>query len=150
MVTDHKPLTWIMNVKDPESRLLRWRIKLEEHEYEVVYKKGALNTYADALSRINSLTAKQGAPKEKRELVTEEGMRSTILYEYHDSPVGGHRGMNKTFREIKKNEWPNMKRDIGKYVKQCKSCQVNKNFDPRHRAPMEITTTARHHLRDVR
>jgi hypothetical protein len=27
---DHKPLTWIMNVKDPGSRLLRWRIKLEK------------------------------------------------------------------------------------------------------------------------
>ena len=30
IVTDHKPLTWIMNVKDPGSRLLRWRIHLEE------------------------------------------------------------------------------------------------------------------------
>jgi len=27
-VTDHKPLTWILNAKDPESRLLRWQIKL--------------------------------------------------------------------------------------------------------------------------
>jgi len=36
VVTDHKPLTWIMNVKDPRSRLLRWRIKLEEYEYEIM------------------------------------------------------------------------------------------------------------------
>ena len=144
VVTDHKPLTWIMNVKDPGSRLLRWRIKLEEYEYEVMYKKGALNTNADALSRINKLTMKEGVPEEKREHVTGEEMKATILYEYHDSPVGGHRGMNKTFREIKKKyEWPNMKRDIEKYVKQCKSCQMNKNLGPRSRAPMEITTTAR-------
>jgi len=27
VVTDHKPLTWIMNVKDPGSLLIRWRIK---------------------------------------------------------------------------------------------------------------------------
>ena len=26
VVTDHKPLTWVMNVKDTGSRLLRWRI----------------------------------------------------------------------------------------------------------------------------
>jgi transposase InsO family protein len=144
VVTDHKPLTWIMNVKDPGSRLLRWRIKLEEYEYEVVYKKGALNTNADALSRINKLTTKEKAPEEKRERVTGEEMKATILYEYHDSPIGGHRGMNKTFREIrKKYEWPSMKRDIEKYVKKCKSCQVNKNLGPRSRAPMEITTTAR-------
>jgi len=29
IVTDHKPLTWVFNVKDPSSRLLRWRLKLE-------------------------------------------------------------------------------------------------------------------------
>jgi transposase InsO family protein len=144
VVTDHKPLTWIMSVKDPGSRLLKWRIKMEEYEYEVVYKKGALNTNADALSRINKLTAGEGLPEEKRERVTEEETKAAILYEYHDSPVGGHRGMNRTFREIrKKYDWPNMKRDVEEYVKRCKSCQVNKNLGPRHRAPMEITTTAK-------
>jgi hypothetical protein len=29
IVTDHKPLTWVFNVKDFSSRLLRWRLKLE-------------------------------------------------------------------------------------------------------------------------
>jgi hypothetical protein len=43
IATDHKPLTWIMNVKDPGSRLLRWRIQLEEYDYEIIYKKGSLN-----------------------------------------------------------------------------------------------------------
>ena len=144
VVTDHKPLTWIMNVKDPGSRLLRWRIKLEEYDYDVVYRKGALNINADALSRINSLTADKGASENRREHVTDERMKTTILYEYHDSPVGGHRGMNKTFREIRKlYEWPNMKRDIERYVKRCKSCQLNKSLNHRRRAPMEITTTAR-------
>jgi hypothetical protein len=83
-VTDHKPLTWIMNVKDPGSRLLRWRIKLEEYNYEVVYNKGALNTNADALSRIGSLTAEKGAPGEQRVRITDEETKATILYEYHD------------------------------------------------------------------
>jgi hypothetical protein len=40
VVSDHKPLKWIMNVKDPGSRLLRWRIQLEEYDYEIVYKPG--------------------------------------------------------------------------------------------------------------
>jgi hypothetical protein len=44
-----------MNIKDPGCRLLRWRIKLEEYDYEIVYKKGALNTNAGALSRISGL-----------------------------------------------------------------------------------------------
>lgn len=50
--TDHKPLTWLFNVKDPGSRLVRWRLKLEEYNYEIRYKKGLLNSQADCLSRI--------------------------------------------------------------------------------------------------
>jgi len=38
---------------DPSSRLLRWRFRLEEYDYEIVYKPGVRNTNADALSRIN-------------------------------------------------------------------------------------------------
>lgn len=53
IVTDHKPLVWLMNVKDPNSRLMRWRLKLEEFDYEIVYKSGKTNTNADALSRIS-------------------------------------------------------------------------------------------------
>jgi hypothetical protein len=36
-----------------------------------------------------------------------------------------------------------MKQGIEDYVKQCKSCKVNKVLGPRGKAHMEITTTAR-------
>ncbi|KAL6417870.1 hypothetical protein ACFW04_012472 [Cataglyphis niger] len=51
LVTDHKPLVWLHSVKDPTSRLVRWRLKLAEYEYEVKYKAGRTNVNADALSR---------------------------------------------------------------------------------------------------
>lgn len=51
IVTDHRPLKWLFNHKDPGSKLQRWRLKLEEYEYEIVYRKGKLNSAADALSR---------------------------------------------------------------------------------------------------
>ena len=44
VASDHKSLTWIMSVKDPGSRLLRWRIELEEYDYELVYKPGMQNS----------------------------------------------------------------------------------------------------------
>jgi len=51
LVTDHKPLVWVNSVKDPTSRLVRWRLKLQEYEYDIVYKAGKSNVNADALSR---------------------------------------------------------------------------------------------------
>lgn len=52
IITDHKPLQWLFSLKEPHSRLVRWRLKLEEYDYEICYKKGKKNTNADALSRI--------------------------------------------------------------------------------------------------
>lgn len=47
-----------MSLKEPNSKLIRWRLKLEEFDYEIIYKKGKLNTNADALSRIRIDTPK--------------------------------------------------------------------------------------------
>ena len=52
IMTDHKPLSWVFNMKDLSSRLLRWRLKLEEYDYDIVYKRGVRNTNPDALNRI--------------------------------------------------------------------------------------------------
>lgn len=50
--TDHKPLVWLFNCKEPNSKIIRWRLKLEEYNYEIQYKKGSANANADALSRL--------------------------------------------------------------------------------------------------
>jgi hypothetical protein len=121
-----------MNVKDPGSRLLRWRIKLEEFNYEIVSKSGSQNTNAGFLSRMGYVTAEtKGSTK------LDDESKKQVLYEFHDAPVGGHQGMNKTFRAIKSRySWPNMRREIEECVKQCKSCQVNKTLKPKRKAPM--------------
>jgi hypothetical protein len=125
------------------DRLLRWRIRLEEYDYEIVFKKGVSNTNTDALSRVNRLGAVTKVAEDKQQRVTDEETKSIIVYKYHDSPVGGHRGMNRTFRETKKKyDWHNMKREAD-YVRKGKSCQMNQTLGPRSRAPMEVTTTAR-------
>ena len=54
--TDHRAFVWLDNVKDPSSRLLRWRLRMEEYEYEIMYVKGKENKVADCLSRIFPIT----------------------------------------------------------------------------------------------
>ena len=51
VVTDHKPLIWFQNSKDPCSRVSRWRLKFAEYDFDVIYKAGKMNVNADALSR---------------------------------------------------------------------------------------------------
>ncbi|KMQ83421.1 enzymatic polyprotein endonuclease reverse, partial [Lasius niger] len=51
IITDHKPLVWLHSIKDPSSRLWKWRLKLSEYDYTIQYKSGKTNVVADALSR---------------------------------------------------------------------------------------------------
>jgi len=96
-VSDHKHLVWVMNVKDPGSRLLRWRIQLAEYDYEITYGPGSQNNNVDALSRIGSVSKEHDISDE-----FDEERKRQILYEFHNSPVGGQRGMKKTtYRAIK-------------------------------------------------
>lgn len=44
ILTDHRPLTWLFNCRNPNSRLMRWRLRLEEYIYEIRYKPGRVNS----------------------------------------------------------------------------------------------------------
>ena len=52
ILTDHRPLKWLISLKDPGSRPTRWTIKLSEYDFEVIHKPGKYNRNADALSRV--------------------------------------------------------------------------------------------------
>ena len=266
IITDHRPLKWLENHKDLGSRLFRWRLKLSEYTYKIEYKKGKINTNADALSRIqvedvksidtisrdeildyksflnysknhiilnpniiekdnqnckilvklklesdipvpediwfespelihipiNSFrdpnydklfkqfsTLKEILIKKniheikiirdaklhwsilrlmlrfifknidikifivKNKIIPDTSQISKILYEYHDSPIGGHSGIEKTLKKVKlKYTWQNMRKDIKEYIKKCKSCQINKLTRKKTKLDMQITTTS--------
>ncbi|KAF1322859.1 reverse transcriptase, partial [Globisporangium splendens] len=54
----------------------------------------------------------------------DEGLRHRLLYEYHDSPSGGHLGREKTFLSLSRDYyWPHMYKWVRKYVRTCEICQ---------------------------
>lgn len=54
-------------------------------------------------------------------------LRARILYEAHDAPTGGHRGLEKTLDQVMKSFWwSGIRAEIQDYVSSCVSCQSNK------------------------
>lgn len=52
LFTDHQPLTY--SLTNTNNKLVRWKLALEEFDYEIIYKPGKQNIVADALSRIKT------------------------------------------------------------------------------------------------
>ncbi|KAL6268256.1 hypothetical protein P5V15_001371 [Pogonomyrmex californicus] len=87
------------------SRLIWWRLKLEEYDYEIIHKAGKRNTNADTLSR-NPITLDSqlnivARDEREEEIKREYQKKSQILYEYHDAPTGEHQGVARTLNRIK-------------------------------------------------
>ena len=50
--TDHNALKWLLTLEDPTGRLMRWRLRLMEFDYEIIYRPGLKHQVPDALSRL--------------------------------------------------------------------------------------------------
>lgn len=114
VVTDHRPLISLFSHKNPSSKLTRIRLELSDYDFNIVYKKGANNTNADALSRIqiDSETLKEMIPHE-----IDETVRKTLVIT---------RGMSKKTQEKesrteKQNEKSKEDREIDATEENCNS-----------------------------
>src|SRR4030095_2944691 len=57
--------------------------------------------------------------------VLQQGEVEPIMYLYHNDPIAGHFGIEKTFQKIKRTYfWPQMYEEIRRYVQSCHKCQV--------------------------
>ena len=52
--TDHQALSWIYSTTDSSGRLMRWRRRLSEYTFDMVYKPGASHHMPDLLSRAST------------------------------------------------------------------------------------------------
>ncbi len=63
-------------------------------------------------------------------------IRAQILYEYHDTAVAGHLGIQKTFEKVTRHfYWKEIQRSVKDYVRSCITCQKVK---PSNQAPMGL------------
>lgn len=135
IVTDHKGLIWIFNVKDPSSRLIRWKLLLEEYDYEIVHRAGKRHCNADSLSRnpISCMITTEEITKERRQ---------SIINEFHNCPIGGHQGITRTLERIKLYiQWEGMESDVKEFIQHCAVCQKQKQQGRKHQNQLTITDT---------
>ena len=70
-------------------------------------------------------------------------LKQRILFEYHDTPVSGHLGRDKTYLAVSRDYyWPQMEKWVRKYVRVCEVCQRTKP-SPSLRAPLQSLPIAR-------
>ena len=57
VITDHKPLTYLLSLKEPRGKLARWRVELDTFDFEIEHRPGKLMAVPDALSRASLVGA---------------------------------------------------------------------------------------------
>ncbi|XP_011638902.1 uncharacterized protein LOC105428340 [Pogonomyrmex barbatus] len=68
--------------------------------------------------------------------------RDEIIKECHASAMGGHKGITKTYNQLKtRYHWPGMKRDIQNVINNCRECHIKKLVRIKPRQPMILTDT---------
>lgn len=116
--TDHRALAYLWESKNPNSRLLRWSLMMQEYSFTPVYIRGKTNI-ADVLSRpvepkINQISVNKGGD-------IDDGNKEAILKNYHHT-LGHGSSDSMKFAIRQKYSWNNMYKDIDNFVKRCETC----------------------------
>ncbi|KAM9892021.1 hypothetical protein OXX69_012141, partial [Metschnikowia pulcherrima] len=99
---------------------------LLQNKDEVVPPK--LQVQLDRYTLVDDLLYYAITSADELRLCVPQGLsRHTLLHNVHDSNVGGHRGVHKTYERLMRQfYWFRMFKTVKKYVAQCEVCQQNK------------------------
>lgn len=65
--------------------------------------------------------------KERVYIVPESKMKDKIQRACHNTPLAGHLGFYKTYKQVREHFlWKGLKQDVMQHVRECKECQQNK------------------------
>ncbi|GFV78927.1 integrase catalytic domain-containing protein [Trichonephila clavipes] len=84
--TDYKPLAGFLSNKNPSSKILRWKLALEEFNYDIHYIRGSLNSVADH-RYISNITIALPDSKDLINMQREDSVLSTIIQKIDQNDV---------------------------------------------------------------
>lgn len=86
--TDHQPLSFAVSERNPNIKIKRWRSFIEEFSPKIIYKPGATNVVADALSRqiLNNITSSEESDRSGDSVTnTQHSAESSDEYHIHET-----------------------------------------------------------------
>jgi hypothetical protein len=70
-------------------------------------------------------------------VMEDSALKRGVISLYHDSPTAGHPGISNTTWGVTRDFWwPNLKKDVTKYIKGCTTCQSRKNQPNKAKPPL--------------
>jgi len=156
--TDHKNLIYINDTASP--KVVRWKLAIQEYDFNIEHIAGKLNLVADSLSRfcqfpVNQEEEEQNKPNSDMtdyvmgildEFIIPHDLYKTIS-RCHNSVVG-HHGVYRTYKkvesylqQVEKTPWSNMREHIRVFIKRCPCCQKMSRLKiPIHTNPFTTAT----------
>ena len=119
--TDHRNLIYMNESLTP--KVVRWRLRLQEFNFDIIHIPGISNTIADALSRCFGVKGRKiNIPPAEIANLTSKQRFDTV----HNCTIG-HFGVHRTIELLKKNnlawECENLETDVLKFIHSCPTCQ---------------------------
>ena len=157
--TDHANLIYIRDTGSP--KVVAWKCKVQEYDFEVKFVAGEDNQVADELSRNPNAELADEEPDpyvvtdlEKMNLQENDHMAAYVMAmtaaqrevveSVHNSETG-HHGVENTMNKLKKtgHEWKGMRKDVSGYIKECDTCQKRSHRTMQHDVAPYTTVTTR-------
>ena len=136
---DHYNLTYFTKSQNLSKCQACWQMWMTCFNYSLIYKKGTQMHVADPLSRRSDHYVSSSEDNKDQVLlnlvsiklidVTGQSYeeRQSLITNFHDTPVAGHKGVKATYNTLRKHySWKGMKEQIQTYVKHCQKCQQSK------------------------
>ncbi|KIM51663.1 hypothetical protein SCLCIDRAFT_33278 [Scleroderma citrinum Foug A] len=129
---DHNNLLYFTKSQNLSKRQARWQQWMMRFSYQLIYKKGSQMHIADPLSRRSDHYVSSGDDNKDQVLLNPVTIKSinvtdctyeecqSLIMDFHDTPVTGHKGVKATYNGLRKHYvWNGMKEQIQTYVKHC-------------------------------
>jgi len=136
--TDHQNLKYFKSLQKITPHQAQWHEFLQDYNFKLKHFPDKSNTIADLLSQrkdfeggVNPNENITILPETLSAYVTylrnDPEMQRQILYQIHDTPIGGHPGIKNMWNLIKrKYTGPGLRQFVESYIKGCTTCQGSK------------------------